>query len=157
ADRLRARDVRIVFAESCTAGLASAALAGVPGVSAWHCGSAVTYREATKTAWLGVSAATIAERNVVSREVAQEMAAGVLRITPDATLAVAVTGHLGPDAPAELDGLVHLAAARRTPGDVAPLDTLAQRLAAHSRIDRQHEAAAIVLEFAASCVERNSK
>ena len=45
---------KLVLAESCTAGLAAAALGGVPGISNWFCGSAVVYRTETKVAWLGV-------------------------------------------------------------------------------------------------------
>ncbi len=111
AQQLAARGVRVVFAESCTAGLASAVLATVPGVSQWHCGSAVTYREATKSSWLGVPPELIAQWGVVSEPVARQMALGVLRATPEADVAVAITGHLGPHAPVELDGVVYLAAA----------------------------------------------
>ncbi len=52
-DVLKRLDTKIVFAESCTAGLVSATLARVPGVSAYLCGSAVTYRDEVKTAWVG--------------------------------------------------------------------------------------------------------
>jgi nicotinamide mononucleotide (NMN) deamidase PncC len=50
----------------------------------------------------------------VSREVAEQMAVRVLAKTPEADLAAAVTGHLGPNAPARLDGLVFAAVAWRT-------------------------------------------
>jgi nicotinamide mononucleotide (NMN) deamidase PncC len=88
-------------------------LAGVPGVSAHLCGSAVVYQPETKAEWLGISAALLANPGPVSREVAIEMAAGALARTPRADVAASVTGHLGPDAPAAQDGLVYIAAAVR--------------------------------------------
>ena len=57
AEQLAAKQQKIVFAESCTAGMAAALLGGCPGISAWLCGSAVTYREATKTRWLDIDPA----------------------------------------------------------------------------------------------------
>ena len=39
ANCLNQRQVGVVFAESCTAGLVAASLAQVPGISRWLCGS----------------------------------------------------------------------------------------------------------------------
>ena len=39
---LQQRNLKLVLAESCTSGFAAAMLAGVPGVSGYFCGSAVT-------------------------------------------------------------------------------------------------------------------
>ena len=115
AEQLRRSGRRVVFAESCTAGLVTAALARIPGISEHVCGSAVVYRNATKTAWLGVSAEALADESIgpVSEQVAAAMADGVLARTPEADLAVSVTGHLGPDAPAHLDGVIYVGIARR--------------------------------------------
>ncbi len=110
---LQQHDTRIVFAESCTGGLVSATLAQTPGVSQWHCGSAVTYREATKSEWLNISLADIELHGVVSLEIARQMALGVLQVTPEADIAAAITGHLGPHAPADLDGVTFIALAQR--------------------------------------------
>ena len=41
------------------------------------------------------------------------MAIGVLRITPEAMFSAAITGHLGPAAPPELDGVIYVAVAQR--------------------------------------------
>jgi len=140
--------VRIVFAESCTAGLVSASLAGVPGVSEHHCGSAVTYRNDTKQRWLGVDAELIRQHTAVSEAVAREMARGVLQRTPEATVSLAITGHLGPQAPEGFDGLVFVAAARR---EATVQDLFVERieLQSDSRLERQQEAAACVLRLAA--------
>ena len=146
--------LHIVFAESCTAGLVSATLAQVPGVSAWHCGSAVTYREETKTAWLGISPETIAEHNVVSEEVARQMATGVLRMTPEATISASITGHLGPNAPPELDGVAHIAVGQRGSDAISVVYAAKVQLTATERLPRQHEAALCVLQKASETIAK---
>jgi PncC family amidohydrolase len=156
ADALAQARTRIVFAESCTAGLVAASLAGVPGISAWLCGSAVTYQEKTKSDWLGVTPADLETFTAVSEQVTASMAIGVLAKTTAADLAVAVTGHLGPGAPQSLDGVIFIAAAhRRVPGTRVPAGTdkpgqsIARwrfELASNSRVDRQVEATSRVLQ-----------
>ncbi|MCA9087638.1 MAG: nicotinamide-nucleotide amidohydrolase family protein [Planctomycetaceae bacterium] len=108
---------RIAFAESCTAGWLSALLSTIPGISQSLCGSAVVYRELTKHSWLDVSAHDLNDPAIgaVSPEVATQMAMGVLEHTPEADLSAAITGHLGPNAPAHQDGVAFIAVARRTP------------------------------------------
>lgn len=113
AGLLAAQQVRVVFAESCTAGLISASLSRVPGISAWLCGSAVVYQVPTKIAWLNVPAEMLAAHGDVSQPVAQALAEGVLQQTPHADLALSITGHLGPQAPAALDGVVVIGVAGR--------------------------------------------
>jgi PncC family amidohydrolase len=102
----------LVLAESCTAGLIAATLARVPGMSRVLAGSFVVYQIDSKVAWLGISADAIHQHDVVSREVAEAMASKALERTPHATIAMSITGHLGPDAPATLDGVAWLAIAR---------------------------------------------
>jgi PncC family amidohydrolase len=114
ADRLKSTGTTIVFAESCTAGLVSASLARVAGISQFHCGSAVVYQPETKTGWLGISPNLLADPGPVSEQVAREMAVGVLQRTPAARLAASITGHLGPQAPADQDGLIYIGIAMRT-------------------------------------------
>lgn len=109
--RLLARSQQLVLAESCTAGLISATLARIPGASAVLAGSAVVYQLQTKTAWLQIPAALLEQSGAVSEEVARLMAAQVLQHTPQATLSLSITGHLGPDAPAHLDGIAWVAVA----------------------------------------------
>jgi PncC family amidohydrolase len=148
------RQVRVVFAESCTAGLVSASLARVPGVSEWHCGSAVTYRDATKQAWLDVPPATIAAHTAVSEAVAERMAVGVLEKTPEADFAASVTGHLGPDAPPEFDGVIYIGIARRDQAGAAqPIFVRRAQLSETSRVPRQEEAAGLVLQQLLETIE----
>jgi nicotinamide-nucleotide amidase len=106
AEGLLSTNTSLVLAESCTAGLVASSLGTIPGISGVLCGSAVVYQIQTKAEWLGVSLETIERCGVVSSEVAREMAVGVLRRTTAADLAVSVTGHLGPAAPPELNGIV---------------------------------------------------
>jgi nicotinamide-nucleotide amidase len=146
------RQTRIVLAESCTAGLVSATIAQVAGVSQWFCGSAVTYREETKSAWLGISLADIHEHNVVSEEVARQMAVGVLRITPEAMFSASITGHLGPGAPPELDGVVCIAVAQRVGSHLQIIRSVRETLSASDRLVRQQQAALRVLEHTQAAI-----
>jgi PncC family amidohydrolase len=147
ARRLAAQHVRFVLAESCTGGLAAAALVGVPGISEWLCGSLVSYRDRSKIEWLGVSADDLAARSAVSSTVAAQMARGALEQTGEAVWSASVTGHLGPDAPAGLDGVVYVAVARRH-GEAIVVERSAEwKLTATSRDDRQREAAQRLLDI----------
>ena len=94
AEMLTRHDLKVVFAESCTAGLVSATMAGISGISSRLCGSAVTYRVPVKESWLGIDPELIETRTAVSPEVTRSMAEAVLEKTDDATLALGITGHL---------------------------------------------------------------
>ena len=122
-DKLRSQGQRIALAESCTGGLVAARLASVPGVSEVLCGSVVSYRENAKQDWLGISSSKLQTFSSVSPEVTLAMACAVLAETPEASLAAAVTGHLGPAAPAKLDGTMYVAVVCRdsTTGDTRTL------------------------------------
>lgn len=115
---LRQRNQRLVLAESCTAGLIAATFSRLPGVSDVLAGSAVVYQPETKSTWLNVGVRMLADAGVVSREVAEAMANGVLAVTPHAAVALSITGHLGPGAPPELDGIAWCSIAQR---DSAPV------------------------------------
>lgn len=150
---LASRQTPLVLAESCTCGVIAAALGGIPGISQWLCGSAVVYQEATKTAWLKVSEELINRHGVVSGEVAEAMALGVLDATPHAQLAGSITGHLGPNAPAALDGLAFAAVARREAGGLARIHVARIKMPAGTgsprtiRLRRRRQAATFVLKL----------
>ncbi|MGE0614737.1 MAG: CinA family protein [Bacteriovoracia bacterium] len=118
---LKKNDLKIVLVESCTGGAASAALARIPGVSAHLCGSFVVYREASKIGWLDVPPAMLANDGAVGREVTELLALRALECTPEADLAAAITGHLGPfektgtgrSPAAKKDGLIFMSVAVR--------------------------------------------
>ena len=90
-----ARKVTIAVAESCTGGMVAAALTDVPGSSAVFLGGAVTYSNAAKSRLLSVDPEDLKFFGAVSREVAQQMAAGALDAF-GADIAVSVTGIAGP-------------------------------------------------------------
>jgi PncC family amidohydrolase len=143
---LEAADLKVVFAESCTGGLVSGALTNIPGISNHHCGGVVVYRNETKTAYLGISAATLKNPGPVSPKVAELMVRHVLEMTPEADIAVSVTGHLGPNAPARLDGRVYVAVARRKGSPRVKTTSLQCRLN-DSRAFRQRWVVEQVLQF----------
>ncbi|MCA9177305.1 MAG: CinA family protein [Planctomycetales bacterium] len=149
ASALRSHGWRIVMAESCTAGLASAVLAGVPGISEHHCGSAVTYREDTKHCWLGVRLEDLEKHTAVSDVVARQMCVGVLAQTPEAHVGVSITGHLGPNAPDGFDGLVFVGSTIRGAAGL-PDQVQVERveLTTSTRGERQQEAAVRLLRHA---------
>ena len=166
ANLLKKRGLKVVFAESCTGGLVAGALTRVPGISEYHCGGMVVYRNATKQAYLGISKKLLENPGPVSAEVAIEMATRVLDLTREADVAAAVTGHLGPGAPPEFDGVIFFAIALRT----APLpkrrmktgrqkyQTLVQKhdcQSSESRLPRQREAAERVLAGLADFLEKH--
>lgn len=153
-ERLLQARHRIVFAESCTAGLIAATLGKIPGVSAVLVGSAVVYQLATKCEWLNVSPQTLNDVGAVSQEVSEEMARGVLAITPHATIAASITGHLGPNAPEDLDGIAWSTVAVRR-GD--KINCQSRRLQLNVSLARQGTEAATTIrqlrqEMAAECV-----
>ncbi|MCR5180477.1 MAG: CinA family protein [Bacteroidaceae bacterium] len=82
-------------AESCTAGLVSAAIAALPGASSYFRGGIVAYVNELKTQLLGVPEELLEEKGAVSEDCARAMVKGALeRLQTD--YAVAVTGYAGP-------------------------------------------------------------
>lgn len=147
AQKLRQTTRMLVLAESCTAGLISATLGRVAGISANFCGSAVVYRDLTKVAWLGVDEKQLAEDSAVSPFATTEIARSVLRTTPEADVSLGITGHLGPDAPESLDGRVFWATYYRSADSdqITSGSSGSWRLASVTRQDRQAEATRLAL------------
>jgi PncC family amidohydrolase len=142
---LESRRDRIVLAESCTAGLVSAALAVTPGISQFLCGSFVTYRESAKTEWLGIDPQSLAAHTAVSSQISEQMARSALLRTHEANWSAAITGYLGPDAPPTIDGQVFVAVAYRISDQHLRLETSMARLRELDRVPRQFEAATLVI------------
>lgn len=94
-DAARAKNIRIVTAESCTGGLIAGLLTEIPGSSDVVERGFITYSDDAKQDMLGVSAELLRKHGAVSEEVARAMAEGALRHSR-AQLAVAVTGIAGP-------------------------------------------------------------
>ncbi|WP_437206714.1 CinA family protein [Planctomicrobium sp. SH664] len=115
ARELKARQLKLVLAESCTGGTIAAALTDIPGSSDFFCGSSVTYRNETKAEWLGIARSDLENPNIgpVSPRVAEQMCKLVLQKTPEADIAASVTGHVGPGAPDGLDGVIYIGVVTR--------------------------------------------
>ena len=92
---LRARNLTLVTAESCTGGLIGHLLTDVAGSSDYYLGGAVTYSNAMKESLVGVQPETLNEHGAVSEPVALEMAAGA-RLRFGGDIGVSVTGIAGP-------------------------------------------------------------
>lgn len=107
------RGMLVATAESCTGGLLSTILTGLPGLShSFECGF-VVYSDEAKTRLLGVPPALVARCGAVSRQVALAMAEQALE-RGAADVALAITGFAGPgDDSEDEEGLVHLAVALR--------------------------------------------
>ena len=142
-DALDRENETLVLAESCTAGLIAATLARVPGMSRRLAGSLVVYQIASKVSWLCIPTETIERHDVVSREVAAMMAERALVQTPHATIAMSITGHLGPNAPTTLDGIAWLAIAGKGSATVTfrlQLVSDSEPNSLENRLDRQSDA-----------------
>jgi nicotinamide-nucleotide amidase len=94
-DRLRARKQTIGLAESCTAGLLSATLGGISGVSDVYLGAVVAYSNQAKVDLLSVAWNSLKTDGAVSETVARQMAAGI-RNQLKCHWSVSITGIAGP-------------------------------------------------------------
>jgi nicotinamide-nucleotide amidase len=92
---LAARGATMAVAESCTGGLIAHRITEIPGSSAYFLRGVVAYSSQAKEALLGVPPALLKRYSPVSREVAEQMAAGV-RASSGATIGIATTGIAGP-------------------------------------------------------------
>jgi nicotinamide-nucleotide amidase len=94
-DALRARQMRIAVAESCTGGMLGMRLTAVPGSSDVVEGGTIAYANAVKVRELGVREETLMTHGAVSEETAREMASGV-RARFGVDVGVSITGVAGP-------------------------------------------------------------
>ena len=92
---LRARQLTVAVAESCTGGLLASRLTDVPGSSDYVERGAVCYSDRSKIEWLGVPQSLIAEHGAVSEPVARAMADGV-RSRAGTKVGIGITGIAGP-------------------------------------------------------------
>ena len=92
---LKEKNLTLALAESCTGGLASAAITDIAGSSAWFDRGFVTYTNAAKQSMLNVSEKTLIQYGAVSEKTAEEMAIGALKNSL-ADIAGSITGIAGP-------------------------------------------------------------
>ncbi len=109
---LQERNVTVSTAESCTAGLISARIADIPGASSYLKGGCAVYSNELKNRFLGVNTNTLKNFGAVSKEVAIQMAVGVLN-NAKTDFSASVTGIAGPAGATKEKpvGLVYTAAA----------------------------------------------
>ncbi|MEZ0341456.1 CinA family protein [Mycobacterium sp. pV006] len=93
---LTVRRETVATAESLTAGLLAATLAGVPGASAVLRGGLVTYTAETKATLAGVPTTVLDEEGPVAEPTARALAVGA-RQRCGATWGVGLTGVAGPE------------------------------------------------------------
>jgi nicotinamide-nucleotide amidase len=93
---LTGRKQSVATAESLTAGLLAATLAGVPGASEVLRGGLITYTEHTKVVLAGVAPQILDEVGPVAGPTARALAVGA-RQRCDATWGVGLTGVAGPE------------------------------------------------------------
>ena len=122
ANLLMEKGVKIAAAESCTAGLFTATLAEIPGVSSVISESVVTYANEAKEKYLGVKHETLESFGAVSENTAREMAEGIKKAS-GADIGVSITGIAGPDGGTEEKpvGLVYVGIATEKETKVAEL------------------------------------
>lgn len=98
---LKARDAKLVLAESCTGGMVAQSVTSVAGSSAWFDYGLVTYSNQSKIDLLNVLNQTLNTHGAVSEYVAKEMVLGCLsRNTLGNShnqIAGSITGIAGPD------------------------------------------------------------
>lgn len=92
---LKAHNLSIATAESCTGGAIANALTDVAGSSAYFLGSVIAYQNEIKSALLGVNKQDIQQYGAVSKQVALQMAEGVAKLTK-ADIGISTTGVAGP-------------------------------------------------------------
>lgn len=135
-DAARGAGVRIVTAETCTAGLVSACLTSVPGASSVFERGFALYHDSAKATGLGVDENVSRTHGAVSAEVTAGLAEGALAHS-GAGVSVAITGYAGPGGGNDRDpvGTCYIATARQGESatverHVFPGDRDAVRLAA---------------------------
>lgn len=111
---LRAQNLTLSVAESCTGGLLGHRLTDVPGSSDYFLGGVVAYSYDAKERVLHVRHNTLYDYGAVSEQVAQQMARGVRRLFLT-DVALSVTGIAGPGGgmPDKPVGLVYVALSAR--------------------------------------------
>ena len=92
---LRERGLTLALAESCTGGLIGHRITEVPGSSEYFLVGVVSYSNDAKERLLGVRPETLRDFGAVSTQAAEEMAAGVRRLS-GADLGLSTTGIAGP-------------------------------------------------------------
>jgi len=95
-EKLNSLSLTLALAESCTGGMISGLLTGIPGASKVLWGSFVCYTQEAKVKMLGLDDDELSSNGLVCEKTACAMAHGALQKS-GANIAAAVTGIAGPD------------------------------------------------------------
>jgi len=95
AESLIEKHLKLAVAESCTGGMLAQLCTSIEGSSSWFECGLVTYSNSSKTQLLGVQANVLNEYGAVSKQVAEQMAKGVLSHC-NAEISASITGIAGP-------------------------------------------------------------
>jgi nicotinamide-nucleotide amidase len=106
---LKERKLTLAVAESCSGGGLGNQITNVVGSSEVFLGGVIAYANILKTGLLGVPVEILNKHGAVSKQTAQEMAAGVRRLC-GADIGLAITGIAGPAGatPDKPKGLIHI-------------------------------------------------
>ncbi len=128
-EQLSKKKKTIAVAESCTGGLITNLLTNVPGASQVIMESFITYSNEAKMRRLNVKKTTLDKWGAVSRQTAQEMLDGLIKVT-SSDIGVAVTGIAGPDGgtPDKPVGLVYIAVGSLHSADIREYHFTGNRL-----------------------------
>ncbi|CCQ93071.1 putative competence-damage inducible protein [[Clostridium] ultunense Esp] len=94
-NKLKNKNMKIAFCESCTGGLVSSKFTQIPGASEVFERGIITYSNKAKIEEVGVSKKTLERYGAVSEQVAIEMARGLLNKT-GVDITLSTTGIAGP-------------------------------------------------------------
>lgn len=114
SETLRAQNLKLATAESCTGGMISAAFTDLSGSSDIFDRGFVTYSNEAKMAMLGVLPVTLELHGAVSEETVKQMCEGALKNSL-ADVTIAVTGIAGPSGGSDDKpvGLVYIGLAKK--------------------------------------------
>ena len=139
----RARNLKLVSAESCTGGLVGGLITSIAGSSDVYDRGFITYSNEAKRDCLGVPESLLAKFGAVSEEAARAMAEGALG-RANAQIAVSITGIAGPGGGSREKpvGLVHFACGRR-----GAITTLAEHFGDRGRAEVRRVAVVTAIEL----------
>ncbi|MFL2656014.1 MAG: CinA family protein [Burkholderiaceae bacterium] len=89
-------EVKIIFLESCTGGLASSWITSVNGSSTWFEGGLITYSDKMKKVFLGIKQQDLEFYGAVSDQVVAAMASAPLKKSSLNLVTCSITGIAGP-------------------------------------------------------------
>ena len=137
---------KLVLAESCTGGLVAAAITEIAGSSAVLDRSFVTYSNEAKMEELGVQLDILEAFGAVSIACVYAMAQGALNATPEADVAVAISGVAGPGGGTDKKPVGTVVFARAIRGEEEPVAEL-KSFEDNGRAGVRHQAALVALEL----------